>query len=178
MGRGQLRKITSNTADTLHWDLPLVLDATSQIIVESPTWAYKSDITQVDNSNPQTPVTLTLPASNLLDEVLIVSGFTINADGVESVDCDQMVREAWIYGSQATRIIGADTTVILTDGCIQCDTTLGNVTVTFPSADTMLNQSVLIQKISSDANTVTVIGPAGGYTLSSQWSYIIIRSSI
>ena len=34
-GRGQLRKITGNTATQLSWDLPLALDQTSVWIVEA-----------------------------------------------------------------------------------------------------------------------------------------------
>ena len=52
-GRGQLRKITGNTATQLSWDLPLLLDTTSIWIVEAPAWDY---MRRLDGDRQRRPV--------------------------------------------------------------------------------------------------------------------------
>ena len=109
---------------------------------------------------------------------MLIAGFTVDVNGNESPDGDQPFREDWIYGAQGTRVVTANTTVLPTDGTIQVDTTAGNVTIAFPGADTMLNQTVLVQKISADANVVTITGAVTGYTLTEQWAWVIVRGSL
>jgi hypothetical protein len=98
-GRGNIRKITGNTATTLTWDLPLLLDTTSVWIVEAPTWDYAADASAIDNADPTKAVTLTVPASNFVNESILIAGFTVDINGNESPDGDNPIREDWIYGA-------------------------------------------------------------------------------
>ena len=63
--RGQLRKITGNTATGFSWDLPLLLDETSVWIIEQPNWEYQADSSAVGNADYQHQATLTVPAAQL-----------------------------------------------------------------------------------------------------------------
>jgi hypothetical protein len=99
-GRGQLRKITDNTATQLSWDLPLVLDTSSIWIVEVPAWDYSADSAAIDNADPSHPVTLNIATANFLDQALVIAGFTVDVNGNESPDRDVPFREDWIYGAE------------------------------------------------------------------------------
>ena len=177
-GRGQPPStITSNTSTQLSFQPPLLMDQTSVWIVEAPAWAFAADSTSIDNSNPLVPISLTLPTANFIDQSMLIAGFTVDVNGNESPDGDQPFREDWIYGAQGTRIVTASTTVLHTDGTIQVDTTAGNISVSLPDPGTMLNQSVLIQKISADSNTVTITGAVTNYSLTQQWAWVIVRGS-
>jgi hypothetical protein len=99
-GRGQPpSQITANTATQLTFQPPLVMDETSVWIIEAPTWAFQADSTSIDNADPLTPVTLTLPAANFLDQSMLIGGFTVDVNGNESPDGDGPIREDWIYGA-------------------------------------------------------------------------------
>lgn len=64
-GRGQPPStITANTSTQLIFQPPLLMDDTSIWIVEAPTWAFQADSTSIDNANPLTPVTLSVPTAN------------------------------------------------------------------------------------------------------------------
>jgi hypothetical protein len=99
-GRGQLRKITANTATQLSWDLPLALDQTSIWIVESPAWDYAGDSTAINNADSLRAVTLNIPTDNYVDQPLLVAGFTVDTNGNESPDGDIPLREDWIFGAE------------------------------------------------------------------------------
>ena len=99
-GRGQLRKITANTATQLSWDLPLVLDQTSVWIVEAPAWDYTGDSTTINNADSLRAVTLNIPTDNYVDQPLLVAGFTVDVNGNESPDGDVPIREDWVFGAE------------------------------------------------------------------------------
>jgi hypothetical protein len=99
-GRGQLRKITGNTATQLSWDLPLVLDETSVWIVEAPAWDYAGDSTAISNADSLRAVTMNIPTDNYVDQPLLVAGFTIDTNGNESADGDVPLREDWVFGAE------------------------------------------------------------------------------
>jgi len=99
-GRGQLRKITGNTATQLSWDLPLVLDQTSVWIVEAPAWDYAGDSTAISNADSLRAVTLNIPTDNYIDQPLLVAGFTVDTNGNESADGDVPLREDWVFGAE------------------------------------------------------------------------------
>jgi hypothetical protein len=99
-GRGQLRKITGNTATQLSWDLPLLLDETSVWIVEAPTWDYICDSTAFDNADSLRAVTMNIPTDNFIDQQVVIAGFTVDVNGNESPDGDVAIREDWIYGAE------------------------------------------------------------------------------
>jgi hypothetical protein len=99
-GRGQLRKITGNTQTQLSWDLPLLLDTTSVWIVEAPAWDYIADSTAIDNADPTHAVVLNVPTDNLINQPLVIAGFTVDSNGNECADGDVPIREDWIYGAE------------------------------------------------------------------------------
>jgi len=46
------RKIVANTATTITWDLPMVINPGDVWIIEEATWPYSCDTTSLDNGNP------------------------------------------------------------------------------------------------------------------------------
>ena len=96
-GRGQTRKITDNNTVSVSWDLALFLDATSVVIIEEATWRYSADSTAVGNADATKAVTFSVPVDNYLEQPMVISGFTLGANGVESLDMDQPVREDWVF---------------------------------------------------------------------------------
>jgi hypothetical protein len=98
-GRGQPPgTITANTSTQLTFQPPLLMDDTSIWIVEAPTWSFQADSTSIDNANPLTPVTLSVPTANFIEQAMLIAGFTVDVNGNESPDGDQPFREDWIYG--------------------------------------------------------------------------------
>ena len=103
-GRGTPpRTILSNTADSITWDLSMPLDATSVWITEGPTWQYQQDGGATDNASPLTAVSLAMPAANYTNQPVVIAGFTVDVNGVESPDGDAPIREDWIYGAGNTK---------------------------------------------------------------------------
>jgi hypothetical protein len=98
-GRGQPPStITANTSAQLTFQPPLLMDDTSVWIVEAPAWAFQADSTSIDNANPLTPVSLSVPTANFIEQPMLIAGFTVDVNGIESPDGDQPFREDWIYG--------------------------------------------------------------------------------
>lgn len=161
-GRGQLRKITGNTDVMLIWDDPLVLDTTSIWIVEEASWIWFGDSTAMGIVDHSQPTTMIVPAQNLLEQPVVISGFTVDVDGPESPDGNAPIREDWIFGSQGTREVTADDTQRITDGTLLFDTTAGNITYQCLSASQVPNVYLVLQKITvGDGNTVTINAASG-----------------
>ena len=57
------RKITANTATSITWDLPMVINPGDVWIIEEPTWPYSCDTTSFQNGNPLTVATLNMPTN-------------------------------------------------------------------------------------------------------------------
>ena len=79
------------------------LDATSVWITEGPTWQYQQDGGATDNASPLTAVSLAMPAANYTNQPVVIAGFTVDVNGVESPDGDAPIREDWIYGAGNTK---------------------------------------------------------------------------
>jgi hypothetical protein len=94
------RKITANTATSITWDLPMVINPGDVWIIEEPTWPYSCDTTSFDNGNPLAVTTLNMPTNNFVDETLLIAGFTVDVNGNESPDGDGPIREDWIFGAE------------------------------------------------------------------------------
>ena len=94
------RKTVSNTATTLTWDLPMLINPGDVWIVEEPTWPYSCDTTSLDNGNPLAVTTINMPTSNFVDETLVIAGFTVDVNGNESPDGDAPIREDWVFGAE------------------------------------------------------------------------------
>jgi hypothetical protein len=93
------RKIVSNTATTLTWDLPMLINPGDVWIVEEPMWPYSCDTTSLDNGNPLAVTTINMPTNNFVDETLVIAGFTVDVNGNESPDGDAPIREDWVFGA-------------------------------------------------------------------------------
>lgn len=104
--RGELRKITSNTATGWGWDLPMAIDNTTVLITEKATWDYVADSTSIDNADPLHQASLTVPAANFKNQAIVVAGFTVDTNGLESPDGEGPVREDWIYGAPGSGVGG------------------------------------------------------------------------
>jgi hypothetical protein len=94
------RKITANTATTITWDLPMVINPGDVWIIEEPTWPYSCDTTSLDNGNPLAVTTINMPTGNFVDEALVIAGFTVDVNGNESPDGDAPIREDWVFGAE------------------------------------------------------------------------------
>lgn len=94
------RKIVANTATSITWDLPMVINPGDVWIIEEPTWPYSCDTTSLDNGNPLAVTTINMPTGNFVDETLVIAGFTVDVNGNESPDGDAPVREDWIFGAE------------------------------------------------------------------------------
>jgi hypothetical protein len=105
-GRGELRKITGNTATQLSWDLPLLLDETSVWIVEAAAWDYSADSAAIYNADPSHPMTLNIATDNFIDQALVIAGFSVDVNGNESPDGDVPIREDWIFGAEGEKVAG------------------------------------------------------------------------
>jgi hypothetical protein len=94
------RKITANTATTITWDLPMVINPGDVWIIEEPNWPYSCDTTSLDNGNPLAVTTINMPTGNFVDEALVIAGFTVDVNGNESPDGDAPIREDWVFGAE------------------------------------------------------------------------------
>jgi hypothetical protein len=94
------RKIVSNTATAVTWDLPMVINPGDVWIIEEPTWPYSCDTTSLDNGNPLAVTTINMPTNNFVDETLVIAGFTVDVNGNESPDGDAPIREDWVFGAE------------------------------------------------------------------------------
>ncbi len=94
------RNILANTATSITWDLPMLINPGDVWIIEEPTWSYSCDTTSIENGNPLAVTTINMPTSNFVDKTLLIGGFTVDVNGVESPDGDGPIREDWIYGEE------------------------------------------------------------------------------
>src|SRR5579885_1973462 len=94
------RKIVANTATSITWDLPMVINPGDVWIIEEPTWPYSCDTTSFDNADPLATTTINMPTGNFVDETLVIAGFTVDVNGNESPDGDAPIREDWIFGAE------------------------------------------------------------------------------
>ena len=77
------RKIVANTATTITWDLPMVINPGDVWIIEEPTWPYSCDTTSIDNGDPLATTTINMPTSNFVDTALVI-GTTASCCGTST----------------------------------------------------------------------------------------------
>ncbi|HSC57838.1 MAG TPA: hypothetical protein VLC51_11585, partial [Nitrospira sp.] len=107
-GRGQTAKIIDNDETTLTIDGEWVTlpDATSAFIIVDPNWLESVATTAVANADPTQDVVLNVTVSNFLEQVLLVQGFTENADETrESVVADSPFREIYVFGGPGNLVV-------------------------------------------------------------------------
>jgi hypothetical protein len=101
-GRGQIRRITSNTADTCTIDTPWDTDdlptSASVWIVEAPLWAYLSESEVCNASTLNVQGTMRMPIDNLLNQVALIQCTTLDEFGVETPESLACVREIYLFG--------------------------------------------------------------------------------
>jgi hypothetical protein len=97
-------------------------------------------------------------------------------DASENFADDALGLEPWrlvyLFGGQGTRTVYANTTQLVTDGMLLCDTTAGSFTVQLLPLASVPNMRLIIKKVSADANTVTIL-PASGDSVEGQPSEIL-----
>ena len=103
-GRGQVRRVSSNTATVLTIDTPwdTTPDSSSRFIVEAPAWEYFAEGTPTSNSDPALEANIQAPVDNLLEQVILVQGVAVDTGGAESPDELSPVREIYLFGDTGT----------------------------------------------------------------------------
>jgi hypothetical protein len=84
---------------------------------------------------------------------LVATEDSSNARGSDSL---APVRELYFMGSGGTRAITASSTMLITDGLVECDTSAGDIVFTLLPFAQIPNRVIEVRKLTGDANTVTV----------------------
>ncbi len=167
-GRFQSRTITGVQASTggTNWDTyevgkpwDVIPDSTSMFIVEEQNWPDSSPATTFNAPFLSTAVATSVPVTNYRERTVLVQALIEDSGSVISVERRAPFRMYYITGSQGTKqLTFADSpyTQTIVDGTLQCDTTGGNITIQLLSHVFIPNVSILIQKVSSDANVVII----------------------
>lgn len=106
---------------------------------------------------------------NLAGQTWLFRVRACDANGNYAPDSLAPFREIYLFGGQGTRTITASATQLLTDGMVLCDTTAGNISFQLLPIAAVPNMRLIVKKISTDANTVTVL-PATGETIEGEAS--------
>ncbi|HEY4359394.1 MAG TPA: hypothetical protein VGN17_00395 [Bryobacteraceae bacterium] len=99
--RGAKAKIVSNGSTTYNFDVDLVLDSTSVIIIEDGAWGPSADSSDIATTQSQLATSISAPTANFLKQSLLVGGYTVDTNGIESDDINAPVRMIYIYGTSA-----------------------------------------------------------------------------
>jgi len=105
-----------------------------------------------------------VPIQNYPAKVVRVELYSADAAGFTGPQNTVAFREGYVWGAGGTREVFADTTQLLTDGTIECDTTGGAITVQclgLTSTPPAPNVRLIVQKVSTDANSATAVPPSG-----------------
>lgn len=184
-GRGQLRRIASNTdiSITIDSDWHTLPTSDSRYIVEAPTWDYEVAAGEQENTWAAVSITQNVNVTNYSHAQLVIQ--VLAEDGGDTAfDQDGPVREAYVFG-QAERfdVVTSDYTVQPDDQVIYADTTLGPLTVTLPPAGALKGRKIIVCKITGDANIATVAAAPGEtingqatVTLAKAWDYWVCQS--
>jgi hypothetical protein len=176
-GRGQERNIVGNNNDSLTIDRPwdTTPDNTSRFIVEEAAWQdlpYAVQSAGVMTPSP-VPSVGVITVANYALETVLVRAVICDATGNASSKRYSPIREVYIEGAQGTRIVGASTTMLSTDGLVTFFGITANATYTCLPFASVPNQRFTISRQSCGAFTVTinVLGgsgddfPGGGTTI-------------
>ena len=155
-GRGQAPSlIMANTATGLTFQPPLMMDSTSVWIVETPNWLAPAD-SSFSPTSTLTPVQISVPVANYVDQPVLLAGFTVDTNGNESPDGDEPIRLGWVFGQPPLVVqVSSATTLAPVPQTCEADATSGAFTVTLPLAAEWLGQDITIVKVDATANAVT-----------------------
>jgi hypothetical protein len=110
LGKGQVRKIISNTSTVLtidrEWDT--IPDATSRPIVVSPSWLVDVASQPFQNDNPTARYQAQYNVANYAGRTLVVQVFTEDAGNNDSFEQDSPMREIYIHGVAGSGSLGPD----------------------------------------------------------------------
>jgi hypothetical protein len=103
-GRGQVRKVVSNTTTTWtiegEWDeFP---DTSSIFIVEEAKWEVRTESTPLDTVDPLQNMDFAVRVDNLVRETVLVQAVGVDGGAHESIDADSPVREIYLFGGPGT----------------------------------------------------------------------------
>jgi hypothetical protein len=184
-GRGLTNRISAATSTSHTFAQPWAVmpDATTVYIVVQPNWQpLASPVRGINNASPATSLTLSFANTNLALSTILVA--LQSEDGGENPGAVAMMpfREIYVFGQpEQVLSVTADYTVSPSDQSILVDTTTGPVTIQLLEAAAMVSPSLVIKKISVDANAVTVLAATGemiegsnSYVLPAQFSYVKI----
>jgi hypothetical protein len=110
-GRGQVRNISGNTADTITiskaWDV--TPDNTSRYIIESPTWQNLPYATFTNSALTQSPTPNVglIDIQNYAQQVVLVRVLVADQNGNTSIKRWSPIREVYIWGAQGTRTVNS-----------------------------------------------------------------------
>jgi hypothetical protein len=156
-GKGQQWPIASNTATTV-----TINGAFDPIPDTTSIWIITEAAVYDSADSPSMPVTMGV--ANEAGSTVVVEVDCVDQYGQESVNNLAPVRDIYIWGCQGTRTVTTTSTQTKTDGHVFCDSTAGSFTFQLLPFAQVANQSLLVQKISSDLNTVTVAIDPGDVT--------------
>ncbi|GAC1700176.1 MAG: hypothetical protein NVS9B4_01080 [Candidatus Acidiferrum sp.] len=165
-GAGQEKTIASNTANTYTivgtWDI--TPDATSVFIITDPTWQFlkPSATMEVTNAIPTAPQFI---SGNYLNNprgvTLYVQVLTEDINDMSAPDQYAPFREVYQHGAGVKlRLVTAADNILPDDELLLCDSTLGSFQLQAPDVNIFKNE-VIIKKISTDANVVTILAATG-----------------
>lgn len=165
-GRGQTRKISSNTTTAITIEPPWTVqpDSTSVIIIEEPDWGYSADSDEIEAMSPLT-LSVQVPTPNFRDSVLLLGGFGVDRFGMESPESATPMRLLYVRGEpfqvvvdSGTYTATADDRTILVDAATDQDIDLAAVALT-------RGNRIAVKRIAG-AGVITLIGAIdGGATL-------------
>ncbi len=96
--RGQVTRITSNSASSLYGNFSEALDTTSRFVIEQADWQYTADGSTIEKNGDRTaPIAVTVEVGNVTADALLVEAVTIDGGGAESTG--NPVREIILTGA-------------------------------------------------------------------------------
>jgi hypothetical protein len=179
-GRGETRRLLDNGATSLAWDLPLLLDQTSVVIVEAGVWNWMGDVVDVQNADPLHASMLPVPTTNFFEQPVLVLAVTVGTDGVESSESDAPVRMNWIVGQgPQTVTVTEDTEEQQDNTALQIDPAQKDqdINVTLVPADSIVGMRTRrYKRVSGGSRTVTLT-PRMGDTIEGSADPVVLPNA-
>lgn len=122
--RGQVTRITSNSATSLYGQFGETLDTTSRFVIEEADWQYTAAGSTIENNKDRTaPISVTVEVGNVTADALLVEAVAIDGGGAESIG--NPVREIVLTGAVGAggsgNTVVSDPTGLVFDGAAILD---------------------------------------------------------
>lgn len=164
-GAGQTAAIAANTstACTISGTWAITPDTTSIFWIETANWTYDYEATPISVGTLDNAPTgaANVPVDNYLGRSVLIEILTEDQTNNFAPEYLAPIRSIYIPGAQGTRTVTSATTVTVSDGTINLDTTLGSISQSLPLASLLPNQTVTFIKTAA-SGTVTIIGAISG----------------